>query len=100
MILDVPSPELPRGDSGLAQDLSVDRGELWPLEVWAIDIKGVFLPSVLEPEEFSAASLVLVRVDVSGDIGRWEDSDGLGNVLIHEGIGVAGRVGVVVRSGW
>ncbi len=96
MLLDVPSSKFPGRGSGLSHDLNVDQGEFWPFEVWPVDIKGVLFPSVLELEELSRTSLILVWIDVSGDIGRGLYSDSLGDVLIDEGIGVAGRVGIVV----
>ncbi len=95
-ILDVPSSELPGHGSGLSHDFSIDWGEFGPLKVWPINIEGVFFSSVLESEKFSRTSLFFVWVDVSGDIGQGLNSDGLGDVLIDKGIGVAGCGGVVI----
>ncbi len=95
-VLDVSSSKLPGHDSGCSHDFPIDRGEFWPLKIWPSNVEGVFLPSVLKPEELSRISLVLVRVNVSGDVGRRLDSNGFGDVLIDEGIGVAGCGGVIV----
>ncbi len=96
MILNVAPLELPCGGSGCSHDLSINWGELWPLEIGPIDIEGVLFPLVLEPEELPRGVLVLIRVDVSGNIGRGLDSDGFGDVVVDEGIGVTGRGRVVI----
>ncbi len=88
VVLDIPSANVPGIRSGDPKDCAINLGELGPLEIWPIDIEGVLFPSVLESEELSRTSSILVWVDVSGDIGC--DLNGFGDV------GVGGLVGVIV----
>lgn len=84
--LDVSLLYVPGIGSGEAQDLSIDWGEFWPLEVGAVRIEGVLLLSVLESKELSRTVLVSFGVDVGGDVGV--DPDFLGDVSVREAIGL------------
>ncbi len=95
-ILDISSSEFPGSGSGCSHDLSINWGELWPLEIGPIDIEGVLFPSVLKLEELPKGVLVFFGVDVLGNIGCRLDSDGFGDVVVDKGIGVTGCCGVVV----
>ncbi len=85
LLFQVPLSNVPCCGSGKSQDLLIDWGKFRPLEVRAIHIEGVFLPSVLKSEEFSGGSLILFGIDVVGDVG--ENSDLFGDVGIGEVIG-------------
>ncbi len=100
-VLDVESLHLPCGDSCLSKDLSVHGGEFGPLEVGAIDVEGILLPSTPVEEDFSWCALIFFVIDsgvwgcdIFGDVGA--DSNLLRDVSLDEGIGVGVLHGIVV----
>ncbi len=60
----------------------------------AIDIEGVFLPSVSFEEDLSRSLLILLGIDIMGDVGA--DSYLFEDVVVDEGVGVRGLCGIVV----
>ncbi len=86
LVFDISSSYVPSIGSGDAQDLTINVGEFRPLKVRAINIEGVLLPSVLEPEDFSGLLLIFIWVDVSWDVGG--NSDGFGDFGVGEAIGL------------
>ncbi len=85
--LDVSSPGVPCVSPGRTEYKSVNLGEFWPLEVGAVCIEGVFLPSVLELKELPGHSLVgVMDLDVFGDVRGV--SDLFGDISVGESIGL------------
>ncbi len=85
-LFDVLLSNVPCHGLGDFHDFSIDWGEFRLLEVGAVHIEGVFLPSVFESEELSGVSLILFGINVGGDIEK--DSDFFGDIVIGEPVGL------------
>lgn len=69
MGLDVSLSEVSSVAAGMTEDLSVNGSEFGPLVIRAIRIEGVLSHSVLKSESLPWLDKVVVRINVSGDIG-------------------------------